>query len=106
MCKNQAKVLVLFLLGNKFFNFLFSKALNEPTGMDAAVMPAATPVRKRPKCSIHKSTAPASSMYLQHTEHHAKHTSVSLCHPLSSCSRLCSKHVTFTYLNLSLKRST
>lgn len=40
--------------------------------MDAAVIPPATPVRKRPKWSIHKSTAPPISMYLRHkyTEGH------------------------------------
>lgn len=36
--------------------------------MDAAVIPPATPVRKRPKWSIHKSTAPPISMYLRHRE--------------------------------------
>lgn len=35
--------------------------------MDAAVIPPATPVRKRPTWSIHRSEAPPSIMYLRHT---------------------------------------
>lgn len=35
--------------------------------MDAAVIPAATPVRKRPTWSMDKFIAPPISMYLRHT---------------------------------------
>jgi len=36
--------------------------------MDAAVIPPATPVRKRPPRSIHMSAAPPISKYLRHTD--------------------------------------
>ena len=40
------------------------------TGMEAEVIPPATPVRKRPKRSIHLSEAPPISMYLRGGEGH------------------------------------